>query len=412
MAPYYKHDPDENPMQFAFNSIRWAADYDAGWAQSGNTGPYWDAFRQFIAPEREGYRDLAGFNAAKGLEVDRAEARNELADKFFADSEAFSAQAQKQAQYSADFSSRMLDNQARLAQIRQKSEGAVSSASSQREFSQLAQESITGTRRYLEELERFRTPSGPAIDYSFTDPITGEKLDLDADFDNIYSGGYDPAALAREGVMKKYNTAFDAAVAEAGAWVSENFTNPSEYDDAMIARLQEGAQNNTLRDAEEAYLNQYKTDVRAYDQVSGYAEAAALAELGGFTENLSIQPFWAKQELEYDPASIFYGADTNALLEDYIAKSTERMGVSNLSDENQARREFERRRDVARTQFGLYENQQRFNAAEAERIEVEKQRTRQQLENQMADYQSTMATFGPEAASMGQGISFADTRPQ
>ena len=109
---------------------------------------------------------------------------------------------------------------------------------------------------------------------------------------------------------------------------------------------------------------------------------------------------------------MFYGQDANAILEDYISKTAERLEISRMGDVGALQEEFNRRQQNAQAQYQMYLNQQARNQQQAQQVEAEKQRTRSELERQKAEYAQSLGEFGSGSANRGDGIEFTDTRPQ
>lgn len=383
----------------AINQMR-ALDY--------NADPLAITFAQTLASEVPGTLDLAALNLGKTYQLQRAIERNEMSEGFAADSEAYQIQALKQQQLSADFSERLSQMNERLGVIKGQANQAASKASSQREYSMLAKKAMEGSRRYLQELEAFRAPEAPNIDFTFADPITGERLDVNTEFEDIYQGDFNVADMARAKVMKDFTTLRDRYYEESLAAMYDEYGRPEDY--GPDGNVQQTESN---YEANKAYRLQREKSFGAADMATDYAEAAALAEMGGFTD-YTVNPRSSRPELAttFDAATMFYKQDINKVLDDMVGVATERLEIDRITDRETTEAEFKRRKQLAQSQLGLYEGQKRRNAAEAERIEAERQRMRQQVAQQEADYQQTMSSFGNSPAGSGNDIQFTDTRPQ
>ena len=371
-------------------------------------------FSNTLASEIPGTLDLAALNLGKTYQLQRAIERNEMSEGFAADSEAYQIQALKQQQLSADFSERLGQMNDRLSVIKGQANQAASKASSQREYSMLAKKAMEGSRRYLQELEAFSAPEAPNIDFTFADPITGERLDVNTEFEDIYTDDFNVADKAREKVMKDFTTLRDRYYDESLAAMYDEYGRPEDY--AAGGSMEFGgdfATGSAQVEAAKAYRIQREKSFGAAEMATNYAEAAALAEMGGFTDyTVNPRSMHARDATTFDAATMFYKQDINKVLDNMVGVATERLEIDRITDRETTEAEFKRRKQLAQSQFGLYEGQKRRNAAEAERIEAERQRMRQSVAQQEADYQQTMSSFGGSPDSKGQGIQFTDTRPQ
>lgn len=368
-------------------------------------------YEKYFAPEVSGTLDLAGFNAAKAYELQRLEERNLQADKFAKQSEAFSVQMAQQAQASGTFFERVGQLDERLASIKAGMPTAASKVSSIREYSQLSKRIMENTSRYLSELERFKAPSAPEIDFTFKNPITGESLELGTQFSDVFSDDYSASAAAREMIVSDFQRISQEQTQAALEAMQSFWGTPEDYGDNPFANIPE----ENLSPAQRAYLEQREMAFQASDIAQQYGEAAALAQLGGYTDWVDIQHMgWSGGTASgsLDPITMFYGQDANAVLEDYIAKTAERLEISRLGDVTALQEEFTRRQQNAQAQYQMYQNQQARNQQQAQRVEAEKQRTRQELERQKAEYAQSLGAFGAGSVNQGDGIEFTDTRPQ
>lgn len=380
---------------------------------SGVTNPSAQSFLGSLYPELGGMHQLSAFNLAKRYQVDRAMSRNEQAEKFAQASEAYQMQALKQQSAASEYAERLGQIQDRLGVIRTQGATSASQASSQREYSQLAKRAMEGTRRYLAELEAFRAPAAPAIDFTFTDPLTGKKVGVDTSFEDIYSGDFDPAKVAREQVMGEFKSLSEQKYQEALDWAYSEWGRPEDYSDIMPSFANLGMTNEAQVEAIKAFKAQRAKSFAAQDIARDYAEAATIAQMGGYTEDIQVKnPFAGRfGEFSYDPSAAFYQQDINAILEDMTSKATERLEIDRLMDKEAVQGEFERRKALAQSQFRMFESQQQRIQAEQQRIEEEKQRTRQQLTAQQSEYSQAMSSFGSVDSGQNGGIQFTDARP-
>ena len=376
---------------------------------------------------------MAGFNAAKGYELQRMGDRNELAQKFGKDSEVYNLQLMQQAQASETFMNRLGQIDTRLGAIKDGSYGSASKATSKRQYAQLSQQAMQGTARYLAELERFQAPKATDIDFTFADPITGKKLDIGTAFEDVYADGLAPGDAARSMVMtdfgrirdEKANEARAALKEEYGAsedyWKGTDIQSSEEYLESLNRRItsQDQSRYDRLKNTSSGFKNtraardialrdQFSEVMRLEGTVTDYSEAAALAQMGGYTDNFE----GGTARHQYDPISLFYQQDVNAVLDDMIGKTTERLDIARLTERADVQKEFERRQQAAMQERDLFASQLQRNQQQAERIESEKQATRMRMEQQKREYAESMSSFSTGPSDGGSGITFNDTRPQ
>ena len=395
---------------------------------------YSKQFDRYVSGEIAGTLDMAGFNAAKGYDLQRMGERNELAQKFGKESEVYNLQLMQQAQASETFNNRLSQIDARLSEIKEGSFGSASKATSKRQYAQLSQQAMQGTARYLAELERFKAPQAADVDFTFADPITGKKLDIGTAFEDVYAEGTAPGDAARSMVMADFARIRDEKADEARSALTEQFGAAEDYwKDLGISSIQsnedylnylnkqitpqqqalyEQTRNNPLANMGSVARNvklreQFLASMAIEDTVTDYSEAAALAQMGGYTDTFE----GGTARHRYDPVSLFYQQDINSVLEDMVGKTTERLDIARLTERADVQKEFERRQQAAIQERTLFESQLQRNQQQAERIEQEKQATRMRMEQQKREYAESMSSFstGP---SQGTGITFSETRPQ
>lgn len=391
---------------------------------------YGSQFRQYVEKEIPGTLDMAGFNAAKGYELQRMGDRNELAQKFGKDSEVYNLQLMQQAQASETFMNRLGQIDTRLGEIKDGSYGSASKATSKRQYAQLSQQAMQGTARYLAELERFQAPKATDIDFTFADPITGKKLDIGTAFEDVYADGIAPGDAARSMVMTDFGRIRDEKANEARAAIKEQYGAPEDYytpgeiydynNSRRVNTDQEyqqyisayADQANRLgwrnKEAMAGLSSQFSEVMRLEGTVTDYSEAAALAQMGGYTDNFE----GGTARHQYDPISLFYQQDVNAVLDDMVGKTTERLDIARLTERADVQKEFERRQQAAMQERDLFASQLQRNQQQAERIESEKQATRMRMEQQKREYAESMSSFSTGPSDGGSGITFNDTRPQ
>jgi len=388
-----------------------------GWGTPGYGSGY-----QTVAGDMAGITDLAGLRAAKGFEYDRLQDRNKMLEEFSKAGEAFNIQMLQQGQAAETFASNLENINTRLGAIRQQGMGSASPASSQRQYSQLAQSAMEGTSRYLQELERFKAPTAPTIDFSFQDPITGEVLQLGTKFEDIYSNGYDPESAAREAIISKFKRLTEEkksqllSEAEEKYGTTAQFLEPFGGDEKAfiesIGATRWGSSGSTWRPYDRTraeYWKQYQSAKAIEADAQQFAEAAAVAEMGDITTVGGQYSLLGTHQ--FSGTSAFFDQDINQILESFVAPTAERLRISRLDDEKAVREEFKRREQMAQQQYSLYQSQQQRNKEQEMRIEEEKQRVRQMLEQQKREYSETLGSFGDTTSQQGGGIQFADTRP-
>lgn len=413
------------------NVLRTREDYYGAGGVMGGMGinTYSGQFDRYVSQEIPGTLDMAGFNAAKGYDLQRMGDRNELAQKFGKESEAYNLQLMQQAQASETFNERLNQIDTRLGEIKSGSFGSASKATSKRQYAQLSQQAMQGTSRYLAELERFKAPQAADVDFTFADPITGKKLDIGTKFEDVYAEGIAPGDAARSMVMTDFaqirdgiaNEARTAMVGQYGA--TSDYYTPGEiydYNNNRAVNTDEEYQAYSLAYADQAKRQgwsnaevlgsiaaQFGESMKIEDTVTDYSEAAALAQMGGYTDTFE----GGTARHRYDPISLFYQQDVNSVLEDMVGKTTERLDIARLTERGDVQKEFERRQQSAIQERTLFDSQLQRNQQQAERIEQEKQATRMRMEQQKREYAESMSSFSAGPIE-GTGITFSETRPQ
>ena len=400
-------------------------------------------FDSFLYPqangrtELEGIFDLAPLQGGKKFQLQAIEERNEQAEKFAAESNAFNLEMVKQGQASETFNANLEAANTRLSSIQAGTVSKASSASSAREYSGLAQNAMQATNRYLAELEKFKSPDQVQLDFTFKDPITGESLSADTSFDDVYSEGVDPQSRAREAVYgtfsdltQKYeSTLNEQMLAEYGNY--EDYTiNPHGfmgygYEDVHLGsalgqafirnRPDSYKRGNSIGDrVMNDYIARFQEYDRARTDVTQTAEAFAMAEMTGYDSTMSYSDRYGTDMRSKDmsQALLFYAADHNKLLDDMYKNTTERMEIARLKDRAAVKTEFDRRQQAAFSQRELADAQLRRNSEQEQRIALEKQRVRQLQEQQRIEYAETLSSFGGSTVAKGDSIAFTDTRPQ
>ena len=371
-------------------------------------------YGKYLAPEVPGTLDLAGFNTAKAYELQRLEERNLQAEKFAEQSQAFNVQMAQQAQASGTFFERLGQLDERLSSIKAGLPTAASQVSSIRQYSQLSKRAMENTSRYLAELERFKAPEAPAIDFTFKNPITGESLELGTQFSDVFSDDYSASSAAREMILGDFRR-ISQEQTQSALEAMQSYWGKAEDYGGTVEGYREKLKDPYLTGAQKNYYQQALKATEAPDIAAQYGEAAALAQLGGYTDWISgthVGTSGGSGSFSIDPITMFYGQDANAILEDYISKTAERLEISRMGDVGALQEEFNRRQQNAQAQYQMYLNQQARNQQQAQQVEAEKQRTRAELERQKAEYAQSLGEFGSGSANRGDGIEFTDTRPQ
>jgi len=389
-------------------------------------------YQKYLEPEEQGFMDLAALNAGKFIGGREAQSlREETLGSFSDDSQAYGLLMSQQAMNQEQFASRLAANNERLNSIRLGSQSAPSKASSMREYQQLARQSLEGTARYLRELESFKAPTAPDIDFTFENPITGETLQYGTTFDDVYSGGFDPRAEAEKAVLGRFNrtkkreldTFLNAVGEEVGR--TADFLAPlqQQLDSSANGMIEVRNDRNQAKSFDNAvsafrymntthhgnltnYYQQFEKAQKLEAEGERYAEARALAKLGAIDD---VTYFGNKSA---QGASFFMNADVNAVLDSMIGNTEERMEIARLTNENDFRAEFDRRSQQAASQRSRFDAQLRANQAQEEAIALETQKTRQLMEEQQREYSQALSSFGSSSSSSdGDRITFTDTRP-
>ncbi len=394
-------------------------------------------YDQYFQREEAGFRELAALNASKFIGGARAQdERNELLEGFRADTQAFEAMLMQQEQAQNQFSADLTNLNARMANVRAGAATAPSKASSVRQFQQLAKQNMQGTARYLAELEGYSMPQAPEIDFSFENPITGERIAYGTSFEDIYSGGFDPREEARRtivdtfeetkqrqltefqdalrteyGVMEDYTQEFEDRRDENGKIRAYNPSGMTQFFDDAVAAAEYELSGKDYWRWDKEYYERFRALRDGQRDAERYAEAMTLAEMGAIDGATTRGVGGMKTATG---ASFFYGSDTdvNAVLDSMVDATADRLEVARLSQETDFRAEFERRSARAAQQQALYDSQLQANQAAEQQIANEKRQVQSLLEQQKREYAEALGGFGSYSTVDGQsGITFSDTRP-
>lgn len=379
--------------------------------------------------ELQGIYDLAPLQGGKKFMAKSMQERNEQAQRFGIESDAYNINMLEQAKAGDTFNSRMEQANTRLGSIRSGMGGSASKASSAREYSGLAKNAMEATNRYLTELERFKAPEQQEIDFRFADPITGEKLAIDTSFEDVYSDRFDPADRAREDVLGTFESTTNRYRDELVQNMSDTYGNYDDYTvydrysgrdvhlgsregKNVMADYETAGGGDPVRDAYFAQFNEFSTARQYSDQT---AEAMAMAEMTGYDSTMTYGNKYGQgtdQTTDMSQSLLFFEADHNKLLEDMISNTTERLDIARLSERGDVEKEFNRRKDAAISQRSLADSQLRRNQDQAQSVAEEKQRVRQLMEQQRVEYAQTLSSFGSAPESKGDSVTFGDIRPQ
>ena len=414
--------------------------------------------RTGLQAEASGFADLASLNASKFIGGRAAQdSRSDLLGTFRDETTAYETLMNQQAQNSSEFAANLSASNARLAGVRAGAASAPSKASSVRQFQQLAKQSLQGTSRYLSELEGYKLPEAPQIDFTFKNPITGEDIEYGTKFEDIYDGGFDPRSEARRTILNEFQTIKDRELSTFSQQVLDEYGAEESYyqpyedmrneDGYIVLSVNQGttaAAGTTWRaftDAQEAFkadneswevpvwrnenqLNAWeqeqlrKSDYRAnYERMiemnasgESYAEARAIAEMGGI-DDVTYNDAGRTGQGTTEGSIFFRDADINQILEDMTDATTQRLETARLTEQTDFRQEFEARSDRAAQQQALFDTQLQSNQAQKQQIAEEKQRVQQLLEQQKREYAEALSGFGSSSADGQSGITFSDIRP-
>ena len=404
-------------------------------------------YRGGLKDEIPGILDLSAFRASKKFTVDAMQERNTLAEKYTSDTKAFNESLLEQGMAQEKFASRLLEQSERLSEIREGMPSAASAASSTRLYGELAQARMQNTARYLKELEAYKAPESPEIDFSFRNPITGQKMNIDDRFEDIYVEEEPVSAVARRSILEGFASRRDAIMEEFLEDSARIYGRSSDYMEANPDGTYGIRRRNTIEEAmkdqygpsnsfmpgyldlglrfrqeaepvspqsmqevaETAYYNNFLNALQLEQRAESFAEAQALADMADFTE-FTVNPT-GRNETTFDAVTAFYEQDANKILEDMIEKTTDRLEISRLGKREDFMNEFNRRRERAVSQQDAFNRQQKENRERAEEMAKEKARVQQLFESQKREYESTMSSFGYTPDQIAGGITFDDTRP-
>ena len=385
---------------------------------------FWESFMadKEGGTELQGHMDLAPLLGGKKFQRGTLASRNEQAEQFGKESDSFNIEMLKQAQAAETFSSGYNKSTDRLGILRSGMSQSASSASSAREYSGIAQNTMQATGRYLSELEKFQAPTQQDLSFTFKDPTTGQDLMIDSNFEDIYKD-QDPKERARSAVYDTFAKSTDMYREQLQSGIKDKYGN---YDDYTFA--QGGGEAKHLSEYHSSYLNMWEQDGNAYikqynemqraiDATDQTAEAMAMADMTDYGGTMSYAgKMGANPEAtqDFSQSLLFFNADHNKLLDDMFKNTTERMEIARLDDRTAVETEFNRRKDAALSQRALSDSQLRRNQAQAQGVAEEKQRVRQLMEKQRIEYAQTLSSFGssPVNESGGDSVTFGDIRPQ
>ena len=395
---------------------------------------YKNMYAQGIAPERKGMGELAALYGSSRISADKAKETNQLAIDYAKQTDAFNLQLAEQGRASEAYARAMDQANTRLMNIKAGSPLATSKASTERQFAQLSQQRIQNTNRYLQELGRFSTPQGADIDFTFRDPITGKELSVDTEFGDVYGEDYNPNKIAKQMVQEDFARRRAAISESIRTGLMEEYGNLEDYDinQAQLGSARQRLQTGHGSSADRAYVQyaeNFDTLKTNLDRVEDYAEAKAIAEMGGFEgTDVSKQTLDQWKNYHYhgaelnrltamgygtiDSAASFYQQDINAILDDMTSATVDRLEIDRVSRREDAQKEFERSRERALSQRGLFESQLIRNQEQEQYIAEEKRRVQQLLEDQKRELAQGLSSFGDTTSSSSDQITFTDTRPE
>ena len=381
--------------------------------------------------ELQGHMELAPLLGGKKFMRGALASRNEQAEQFGKQSDSFNIEMLKQAQAAETFSAGYDRASTRLGTLRSGMSQSASSASSAREYSGIAQNTMQATGRYLSELEKFQAPTQQDLSFTFKDPITGQDLMIDSKFEDVYKD-QDPKERARTAVYDTFAKSTDMYREQLQSNILDEYGNFDDWmyggkhlSDLSIHRRRELARDRldystyekkVIREGSD-YIARYNEMERAINNTDQTAEAMAMAEMTDYGGTMSYTnkhggDGWMTTDMSQ--SLLFFNADHNKLLDDMFKNTTERMEIARLDDRTAVETEFNRRKDAALSQRALSDSQLRRNQAQAQGIAEEKQRVRQLMEEQRIEYAQTLSSFGssPVNESGGDSVTFGDIRPQ
>lgn len=392
---------------------------------------YQAAFRRGIMPEQAGMLELAALYGSSRIAADKAKETNQLAIDYAKQTDAFNLQLAEQGRASEAYSRAMDQANTRLTDIKAGSPLATSKASTARQFAQLSQQRIQNTSRYLQELDRFSAPQGADIDFTFRDPITGKELSLDTEFGDVYGEDYNPNKVAKQMVQEDFARRRDIISEAVRSSLKEEYGELEDYgvneDRLTLAKAKINANYGSSDDrAYVKFAENYDLLKSNSEGVEDYAEAKAIAEMGGFEDTdvsaTSYSAFrpeyrdqykrWYPEYTHVDSASVFYRTDINAILDDMTSATVDRLEIDRVSRREDAQKEFERSRERALSQRGLFESQLIRNQEQEQYIAEEKRRVQMLLEDQKRELAQGLSSFGDTTSSTSDQITFTDTRPE
>lgn len=402
-----------------------------------NSNQMWHNFKHAFEVDKEGgtelqgHMDLAPLLGGKKFQRSTLSSRNEQAEQFGKESDSFNIEMLKQAQAAETFSAGYDRASTRLGSLRSGMSQSASSASSAREYSGIAQNTMQATGRYLSELEKFQAPTQQDLSFTFKDPTTGQDLMIDSKFEDVYKD-QDPKERARTAVYDTFAKSTDMYREQLQSNILDEYGNFDDWmyggkhlSDLNIHRRQELAtdkidystyEKKVIRQGSD-YIARYNEMERAINSTDQTAEAMAMADMtdyGGTMSYTNKHGEYGDVTTDMSQSLLFFNADHNKLLDDMFKNTTERMEIARLDDRTAVETEFNRRKDAALSQRALSDSQLRRNEAQAQSVAEEKQRVRQLMEEQRIEYAQTLSSFGssPVNESGGDSVTFGDIRPQ
>lgn len=450
-----------NMMKYAFApsiqlSSQYALDYGVGdFSQTGiGSGQHRLEASQIQDLRKAMFAEFSTNQQMLGIDSLSADAR-----RFSRESQEFASSLESKIKQQDEFIASQTERTQNLLELGESITSASDEAtkvSSVGEFSQLATSQIQETQQYLDKLESFRTPDLVNPTTSFIDPFTGNEINMNTKFEDVYTSESTEETL-RSSLRSR---------------VTEGMDNIDfRFDDDAVASAQASSdrlnqQMNAVRSQIERAGYRVPSYITEDTQFSEFGQGAGLSAgtIPGYVtlarnaqaaqENLNyIQRDRARQERDVllsmlgetatgdfefmvgsvstGPVGGLFGGNSVSTRNVSISNSIALSGMSNeeiyqmmedsyvaggLAQEEQRqstfRQEFERRQDAAQSLFESEMRQNEINKAQAARIAEEKEQVRLLSEQQKRDYEKVLSSqgFSPKGDS-GEGLGFTDTRP-
>ncbi len=399
--------------------------------------------RSIFTDQKESYYDLMALQGSKAMQVGRDRSFNAQLMDVANESVAYQGQVDEMLSSMESEGAKFLEEQTQLEAMKAQIKENGGSADSVGAYSQLAKSQMQNTNRILQNLSGITSPGEYDVDLTFTDPVTGQTVDINQEFDrstatdsnlegtvrssidsalrkneaeimsslnknakDMYGLDYDTIDTNRqeyEDLISAYNT--EKTRVEATRTGREGFTADELWEDSMRWRGDQQFHNGyTFRQAETM-----AEALNHRDSADSFAQNRALAELTGSVEGFSGTGY-DNHKTYMSGTQMFTGLDKDRMLTELTNRTIDRFEIQEIKDVNALEDEFNRRRDTASRVSEETMRRNELNKMRTEQLAGEKRAYAQKLKQQQQEYASTLSSFG-SSSDEDAGITFTDTRP-